>query len=240
MGAVSASSRTAGSGSAPTDSSSSAVSGSAWKVGRGGRQLMESRGNRSPAGESPSSSTIRPRRSRQSALAQPESSSRRCNGSTQAAGSLVGSSSRASSAARPPRCRFPDRRRVPPRRPPAAAPTSPTAPGVFVGRPDLRRGKPEPEATADNSCSATPAGSRRSPPSQGSASNPGSFHSGLPSRRQCRPICQRGNGSPGYHLPWLYCTKPVGAQADFSRAVNAETRSLLCGPSASVVHSGST
>ena len=49
---------------------------------RGGRQLIDFSGSRSPAGESPSSSTMRPRRSRQSALAQPESSSRRCSGST--------------------------------------------------------------------------------------------------------------------------------------------------------------
>ncbi|KAH2775415.1 hypothetical protein KXW38_002348, partial [Aspergillus fumigatus] len=58
--------------------------GSAACVGSGGRQLIDLRGNRSPAGESPSSSTIRPRRSRQSALAHPEPSSARCNGSTAA------------------------------------------------------------------------------------------------------------------------------------------------------------
>ena len=43
---------------------------------------------------------MRPRRSRQSALAQPRSSSRRCSGSTNAAGDVVDSSRRASSAAR--------------------------------------------------------------------------------------------------------------------------------------------
>ncbi len=67
----------------------------AWRAGRpgtaasGGCQLMELSGNRSPAGESPSSNTMRPRRSCQSALAQPESSSRRCSGSTWAAGSVT-------------------------------------------------------------------------------------------------------------------------------------------------------
>ena len=45
-------------------------------VGRGGFQLIASSGSRRPAGESPSTSTMRPRRSRQSALAQPRSSSR--------------------------------------------------------------------------------------------------------------------------------------------------------------------
>lgn len=39
---------------------------------------------------------------------------------------------------------------------------------------------------------------------QGSAKSAASFHSGLPSRRQCSAICQRGNGSPGYHLPCPY------------------------------------
>ena len=47
------------------------ASGSALNVVRGGSQLIESSGSRSPAGESPSSSTMRPRRSCQSALAQP-------------------------------------------------------------------------------------------------------------------------------------------------------------------------
>ena len=52
------------------------------ECGSGGCQLIESSGNRKPAGESPSSNTMRPRRSCQSALAQPASSSRRCSGST--------------------------------------------------------------------------------------------------------------------------------------------------------------
>ena len=45
----------------------------------------------------------------------------------------------------------------------------------------------------------------------GSASSSPSVHSGMPSVRQISPICQRGNGSPGYHLPWLRCTRPSGA-----------------------------
>ena len=99
-GAVSASSTAASAAPCPLGRSSPAASGSAAKVSRGGRQLIESSGSRRPAGESPSSRTMRPRRSRQSALAQPVSSSRRCSGRTQAAGSVAGSSNLASSAAR--------------------------------------------------------------------------------------------------------------------------------------------
>ena len=78
------------------------------------------------------------------------------------------------------------------------------------------------------------------PDCHGSASSASSVHSGSPSVRQYSPICQRGNGSPGYHLPWLRCTSPCGAHIFFSRAASAEARSRLCGPSASVVHSEST
>ena len=74
----------------------------------------------------------------------------------------------------------------------------------------------------------------------GSASSASLVHNGLPSARQYRPICQRGNGSPGYHLPWLRCTSPCGAHCALSRAASTEARCRLCGPSASVVHSGST
>ncbi|SHV83088.1 Uncharacterised protein [Mycobacteroides abscessus subsp. abscessus] len=57
--------------------------------------------------------------------------------------------------------------------------------------------------------------------------------------RHISPICQRGNGSPGYHFPWLRCTSPSGAQAAFSWAVSADASVRLCGPSAAVVHSSS-
>ena len=39
--------------------------------------------------------------------------------------------------------------------------------------------------------------------SNGSASRSGSSQSGSSSWRQISPICQRGEVSPGYHLPWL-------------------------------------
>ena len=45
----------------------------------------------------------------------------------------------------------------------------------------------------------------------GSASSSGRRQIGLPSVRHISAICQRGSGSPGYHLPWLRCTSPPGA-----------------------------
>ncbi|CKX02160.1 Uncharacterised protein [Mycobacterium tuberculosis] len=101
VGAVSGSSTTARSVWSSAGNVDRTATGSASNDARGGRQLIESSGSRRPAGESPSSNTMRPRRSRQFALAQPCPSSRRCSGSTYAAGEVMASSRRASSAARP-------------------------------------------------------------------------------------------------------------------------------------------
>ncbi|SKV00715.1 Uncharacterised protein [Mycobacteroides abscessus subsp. abscessus] len=79
-GAPSAGTTTAGAGDRWAPNSAGALSGSASADCGGGCQETASRGSRSPAGESPSVSTIRPRRSVQSALSQP--SSPRCRGST--------------------------------------------------------------------------------------------------------------------------------------------------------------
>ena len=113
-----------------------------------------------------------------------------------------------------------------------ADPRRPAAPGWRAAR--VRRRSPR--APAARRLGST----SRSSSAHGSASSASSLHSGWPSARQCSPICQRGNGSPGYHLPWLRCTRPSGAHTAFSRAASSEARSRLCGPSASVIHSSST
>ena len=205
----------------------------------GGTQEIASSGSRRPAGESPVSSTIRPRRSRQSALPQPivggrllgagssvsvsgvgSGAASRCSGSTKALGSVTDSSSSCSSSSRASGLsasrsvghrlagRHPDLLRQ-------------LAERVLVGRPDLAgRQLEELGDGADKARRRGPdrdAGPRlpravgRSVVAHGSASSAGSDHSGTPSARQCSAICQRGNGSPGYHLPWPRCTTPPGA-----------------------------
>ena len=117
----------------------------------------------------------------------------------------------------------------------SARPRRRAAPGRRAGRARRRwrRARCAPASGATRSSAVRSA--------HGSASSASSVHSGSPSVRQCSPICQRGNGSPGYHLPWLRCTRPCGAQTRLQPARPAPMRAArLCGPSASVVHSGST
>ena len=45
----------------------------------------------------------------------------------------------------------------------------------------------------------------------------GSYHSGSPSSRQWMPSCQRGSGSPGYHLPWPWCSSATRRRSGHGR-----------------------
>lgn len=73
---------------------------------------------------------------------------------------------------------------------------------VFVGGPHLR--DRQPQAVGDpgehpvGRVVVDGVGGRGAP---GSANSASLVHSGRPSVRQYSAICQRGNGSPGYHLP---------------------------------------
>ena len=157
---------------------------------------------------------MRPRRSRQSALAQPASSSSPAvqRQHDRQSGSVTGLVQPASSAARASgvssvrsssgdrlarRHAAPLRRagRARPRRPAAPASAADPSPSAIAARARWRRRR-RPSR-------------RRQSVAHGSASSAASVHSGSPSVRQCSPICQRGNGSPGYHLPWLRCTRPL-------------------------------
>ena len=114
---------------------------------------------------------------------------------------------------------------------------------IFVSRPHLRRRQAQTVGDRGQQVLGGGVGCRRAGPDRCPRDRPAvssSGHSGCPSVRQYSPICQRGNGSPGYHLPCLRWTSPCGAHRAFSRAASSEARSRLCGPSASVVHSGST
>ena len=51
-----------------------------------------------------------------------------------------------------------------------------------------------------------------------SSSSSGSRQMGSPSRRQKQLSDQRGNCSPGYHLPWPKCDRPCGAYFSLSRS----------------------
>ena len=130
---------------------------------------------------------------------------------------------------------FARRAGAPRRRAGAADPRRRAAPGQRAGRgPSAMRAEQLRPASGVARC----VGRHRRPTGRRAARR--CVHSGSPSVRQCSAICQRGNGSPGYHLPWPRCTRPCGAQTFLSRAASAEASSRLCGPSASVFHSGST
>ena len=114
----------------------------------------------------------------------------------------------------------PGRRR--PARRPASGPAAPACPArprrpAGPGWPAARRSATavdEPPASVRIRRAVGAAAAARRPRrrlAHGSASSAGSDHSGTPSDRQCSAICQRGNGSPGYHLPWPRCTTPPGA-----------------------------
>ena len=210
--------------------------------GSGGVQVSESSGRRRPAGESPGSSTRRPRRSTHSLVAQPPGSVRRwCSGMIHAEASpmrcVEGGHQPTPGRLRRPSLGRRGRRRRPGARRPGCGPRSagrragPRRPGAGT-----RSGRPRRAASA----AAERARPRRAvavPGVNGSAKSSGCDHRSVPSVRQWTPSCQRGSGSPGYHLPWPAWSRPPGANASARRPVSSHDRARLSSPSAPTVHS---
>src|SRR3989344_5091049 len=73
-----------------------------------------------------------------------------------------------------------------------------------------------------------------------SANSAGFCHAGWPSARQQIDSAQRGNCSPGYHLPWPKCRKPPWPYSARSLCTSSVAKPRLVGPRASVFHSGAS
>ena len=121
------------------------------------------------------------------------------------------------------------------------------APRSTVGRPGPRRpGRRSPAGSPSPAAMASAERPRRAPrcarPARvGSASSRGSRHRGWPSVRQLTPTCQRGSGSPGYHLPWLCCDqRPRREPARRGGSPSAVASGRLVGPSAAMFHSAAS
>ena len=157
-----------------------------------------------PAGESPGSSTSRPRRNRQRGLAQPLPHQAGVSGSAHALGSV-----RLGVQRRPPWSGPPRRDRLAGRGPSglptsaanAASGSSKQACSASSGSPNRAVTRRAICSAALAACSLAATSASTAASSNGSASSAGSVHSGWPSVRQISPICHRGSGSPGYHLP---------------------------------------
>jgi len=175
-------------------------------------------------------STRRPRRKRHCGEVQP--SSPVTSGSTHPVGSLACASSRATtprsgsrslaSGAAPSGWRTCSLR--------VAKRSSQAGSTASGGRPSTR------PISAARALARAGASSRAVPSAHGSASRVGSFHSDVPSASHCRSICQRGSGSPGYHLPWPRWTAPPTAYRLRRRSARSLASRRLSSPSASVFH----
>ena len=73
----------------------------------------------------------------------------------------------------------------------------------------------------------------------GSSSSSGYRHSGSPSRRHMIVTCQRGAGSPGYHLPSVWWATPSGAYRRRSLSARSAPFTRFSSPSADTRHIGS-
>jgi hypothetical protein len=191
-----------------------------------------SSGSREPAGDSPGTSTRRPRRVFQAGLAQPSPNHAGARGNTQAAGAVSAPSSSPTSCGSG--CSGSNIGRGPAG---SRSPARSRANGSSKAGSNCSSGSPKSAVIvrASRSAEAAAPGSRFSE-SNGSANSAGSLHSCSPSLRQISPICQRGSGSPGYHLPSLRCTRPPLAKRSASAAASRLASCRFSGPSAATVH----
>ena len=173
---------------------------------RGSRQEIELSGSRSPPvsrrAPAPAGRDGTARRGWPS----PRRTSDGSSGSTQAAGSAASARSSSATSVRTGAARV-DR---PGRGPSAAGPRRPAA-RAGPRRPacSCSAGSPKSAVTARASASAS-AGASGSAARRRTGRRAARGRSTAARRRcaTCSAICQRGSGSPGYHLPWPRCTSP--------------------------------
>ena len=78
---------------------------------------------------------------------------------------------------------------------------------------------------------------RRGAPAFSSANSSGRSRSARRRGGSSRSSAQRGSGSPGYHLPCPWCSRPPGAKRARSRRSSLSASARLSAPSAAVFHS---